>query len=103
VSLCETRNVLCPPHNFHQSTARGVVDVDMNFLLFYLLIGVICLLADITAACRFKNTTLRDQMKASLFLAGDDLMSLTLSMGLYIVAWPVIFILRSGGPPTREG
>lgn len=73
----------------------------MSFLLFYLLIGVVCLLADIAAVARFKNTNLRDQMKASLFLAGDDLSSLTATMLLYIVVWPVMLVMNSGGPPTR--
>jgi hypothetical protein len=77
-----------------------VGDVVVGFWSFYFLMGVVVLLGDIAWVCAMKHTTLRDQMKASLFLAGDDLIGLTMSMLLIIAAWPVMLVMLAGGPPT---
>lgn len=72
----------------------------VDFLHFYLCVGILFLLGDMAMAAH-RGVSLRDQMKASLWLSGDNPTGLLLSMLIYVIVWPIMIVIQSGGPPTR--
>jgi hypothetical protein len=77
-----------------------VASDSLGFWLIYAILGVLFMLHDIASRAA-EGTNFKDQMKASLFLSGDDLPHLTFAMLVWVVAWPIVLVAQSGGPPTR--
>jgi hypothetical protein len=72
----------------------------MSFALVYVLLGVGFLLGDIAKAAA-QGTSFSEQLKASFYLSDDDLRYVVVVYLLWIVAWPILLVAQSGGPPTR--
>jgi hypothetical protein len=70
----------------------------MSFVLIYVLLGVGFLLGDIAKEAA-QGTSFTEQLKASL--SDDDLRYVVVVYLLWIVAWPILLVAQSGGPPTR--
>jgi hypothetical protein len=79
---------------------KHVEDVGMSFLLLYVLLGLLFLLFDFAHDVR-KGNPLEDQLKAMFFLSEDDPITVTISLLCFVLAWPIIMVMLSGGPPTR--
>jgi hypothetical protein len=72
----------------------------MSFYLVYAILGVAFFLGDITVRAA-EGTSIKDQMKASLLLSDDDLPYFIFATLIWVVAWPILLVIQSGGPPTR--
>lgn len=72
----------------------------MSFILLYVLLGVLFLLFSF-AYDAYRGNPIEDQLKAMFFLSEDDSISVTVSLLCFILAWPIIVVMFSGGPPTK--
>lgn len=81
-------------------TARPLAVNGMNFFLVYAILGLLVMLMDITKVAS-GGVDFREQMKVSLHLSDDSLPWLLFAMLMWILAWPILLVAQSGGPPTR--